>query len=350
MSGYRPAFDSDSDGSDSEGFETGFSGDELSVRLQSIASAISNLYRIAMMIRNQKTRRSIPNKLRDYERRDPETGLDLFEDGFRTFDRHHICRKLSDMRRTNSSVQIEPCDQYEELVDRLTAANILRRKLFRHWERHAEKLGQVAKPQTIEPSEKKDTPTKPGREATRIEEKSKKASVLSPTEVTQTHREQVVQRGHEANIETGSAASFASTIKDVEGHEASLPDPPRMIQEGHLFKCPYCFVLCTPKEASRRPWRYVNGGKLTHYVLLIGVCLGSTFSKIYAITFVLILCVLLVIPCLVPEQSGCTTRRHRIAASGNVVTIRQTHTRPRLTSESTWRSCTKIWMKRQLKA
>jgi hypothetical protein len=84
------------------------------------------------------------------------------------------------------------------------------------------------------------------------------ASVLSPTEVTKTHREPVPLTGFEVDVETQSTASFASTVKDVEGHEASLPDPPRIAQEGHAFECPYCFVLCPPKEANRRRWRYLD--------------------------------------------------------------------------------------------
>ena len=304
LSKQRPPFDFDSDDSDNEALESGFTGNELSVRLQSLASVVSNLYRIAFIIRNQKTRRSILSKVRDYDRRDTQTGLDVFKDGYRTFDRHHIRQKLSDMRRMNSLAAIESDGQYEALVDRLTAASVLRRKLFSHWERHAWKLRQAVRPQLIDSAEKNVTPAKPAAEATRGEERSKQASVLSPTEVTKTHREPFLPTGPDDNIETESTASFASTIKDVEGHEASLPDPPRTPREGHLFECPYCFVLCPPKEASRRRWRYVVDNKSTRDLLFIDACLENTSSKICARTSALTLHVLLMIVCLAADRRG----------------------------------------------
>ena len=209
-------------------------------------------------MRNQKTRRYTTNNLRNHERRNSETCLDLFEDGYRPFDRQHVRQVLSDIRCMNTPDIIESHGKYEALVDRLTVANVLRRKQFSQWERHSWKLHQYVKPRTTDSEPTFILTSKPIFGATKGLEDPKQTSVLSPTEVTKTHRESLELTGPENNIETPSTVSFATTIKDIEGHEACLPDPPRIGQDGHAFECPYCFVLCPPKEASRRRWRGVH--------------------------------------------------------------------------------------------
>ncbi|THZ99658.1 hypothetical protein D6C82_05023 [Aureobasidium pullulans] len=117
---------------------------------------------------------------------------------------------------------------------RLATANTTRRRKFRYWSKHADKLAateeslqanqqfQIAH-DGAQPGESSKK-TKPGQQG------DLERSIITTTEATE-----VITGTNVASLETESVASIATTAKDLEGHVASLPPPPKLTLEGKDF-------------------------------------------------------------------------------------------------------------------
>lgn len=150
VSGARPPYEEQSkpesggrtdEGSD-DGFfseddedEDGSSKKELVMRYEEIVDIIDNLYKLSVRIRTP-TIRSRSLKAASYQPKDPETGVDVLS-AYALFDQQHTRELLRDLQQTHAN-GTESSDEY--LVTRLAHGITLRRRHFKYWKRHRDKL------------------------------------------------------------------------------------------------------------------------------------------------------------------------------------------------------------------
>ncbi|KAI1533811.1 hypothetical protein A1F96_09053 [Pyrenophora tritici-repentis] len=109
---------------------------ELKVRFEDMIDIIDNLYKLSVRIRTPSIRsRSL--KASSYMQKDPETGVDVLS-MYAELDLKHVQELLSDLRR--SFPNNEEMDK-DFLIVRLSKSITLRRRNFKYWKRHRDKLG-----------------------------------------------------------------------------------------------------------------------------------------------------------------------------------------------------------------
>ncbi|KAF5001849.1 hypothetical protein FDECE_10838 [Fusarium decemcellulare] len=246
--------DESTDGSEDE--DDSGHRNEIAMRMSSIHSILDDLYRLGHKIRDPNMRPK-SNKAALLEAKDPESGVELFQE-FSTFDERHIMETINQLRQGRET----PVAYVDYLPRRLAAAITRRRKHFRYWERHSMKLAQShIKSTTIQevpPPENTGSQPKPhSRPATHVEETGKENPKQSstpsaiPTETDATPYD----AAHDDMTERGTVVSVASTALDVDGKGVELPGPPPEALEGESFTCPYCFVLCPARQGKGKVWK-----------------------------------------------------------------------------------------------
>jgi hypothetical protein len=247
---------------DSDSDDSGEQVPELAQRLQTIVATIKSLYKLSYTIRRLGAR-VVSQKAELYRDLIPGSELEYGE-GFHSLDRDHVVNLLNDLRRValtssedrdvNDQRSRHPDASEEPLTDRLTSATTKRRRKFRYWKSHKQKLAQVA---TVDIKESKQDAMPQGQERTAgaVMEKSKPDATASarsrdPRTETEATRYVPAPSGQEDAV---SIAPSASTARDLDGHEAMLPAPPET--HGQDWECPLCFVLCPEKEAIGSRWR-----------------------------------------------------------------------------------------------
>jgi hypothetical protein len=247
---------------DSDSDDSGEQQPELAQRLQTIVATVKSLYKLSYTIRRLGTR-VVSQKAELYRDLIPGSELEYGE-GFHPLDRDHVVNLLNDLRRValtssedrdvNDQRSRHPDASEEPLTDRLTSAITKRRRKFRYWKSHKEKLAQVA---TVEIKESKQDSMPQGQERTigAVIGKSKPdatASARSRDPRTETEATRYVPASSD-QADVVSIAPSASTARDLDGHEAMLPAPPET--HGQDWECQLCFVLCPEKEAIGSRWR-----------------------------------------------------------------------------------------------
>jgi hypothetical protein len=144
---YEEQSKPDADGRSEEGSDDGFfsededededggSKQELVMRYEEIVDIIDNLYKLSVRIRTP-TIRSRSLKAASYQPKDPETGVDVLS-AYALYDQQHTIELLRDLRQAHSN-ETESNDDY--LVTRLAHGITLRRRHFKYWKRHRDKL------------------------------------------------------------------------------------------------------------------------------------------------------------------------------------------------------------------
>lgn len=138
----KPDFDEQSSGESDDGFfseddevEDGVSKKELTMRYEEVVDIIDNLYKLSVRIRTP-TLRSRSLKAASYQPKDPETGVDLLNT-YALHDQQHTRELLRSLRPAHIS---ESQDSDDYLVNRLAHGITLRRRHFKYWRRHRDKL------------------------------------------------------------------------------------------------------------------------------------------------------------------------------------------------------------------
>ena len=134
-------FDEDDEDEDEDGSPR---VSELSMRFAEIVDIIDNLYKLSVRIRTP-TIRSRSLKAAAYKPKDPETGVDLLST-YAGYDLQHIKELLYHLRQPHQE-DVET-NNHDYLVTRLGAAITLRRRQFKYWKRHRDKLATVPEEQT----------------------------------------------------------------------------------------------------------------------------------------------------------------------------------------------------------
>lgn len=242
---------SDDEGEDDDGLPS----NELDETLMSITEAVKNLYKLSFRIRNPNSRTK-SSKASLYKEISND-GRDLFGDHFAPFDRLHVLELIRNLR--NEPAQMSPDD--EALISRLTKANTTRRRQFRYWAKHGQKLAGEAHvddhllPATVKPAEKLVMPPPDNQRGSQRLTEPRAASNMEKSIRTTTEATMFDPKLDLSNLETQSNVSFATTAKDLDGRVAQLPPPPNAASNNQDFVCPYCFVLCPSRHGHSRAWR-----------------------------------------------------------------------------------------------
>ncbi|CAO2649503.1 Nn.00g068880.m01.CDS01 [Neocucurbitaria sp. VM-36] len=273
-------FFSEDDDDDDEEDESSSTRLELSMRFSEVVDIIDNLYKLSVRIRTP-TIRSRSLKAASYKPKDPETGVDLLST-YATYDMQHIKELLSHIRQPHLASEK---NEEDFLVARLSAAVTLRRRQFKYWKRHREKLGAST---MLEVTTKSDQPMPLRPEVpqcydqievqaevpinvTVVEAPSQKTgkTLLSATEATQHHQ------SLDEIVDARSMTSFAVTVKDIHGKGIDLPPPPRAANGEKDFECPYCYIICPARYGRGRAWRTHLLQDLQPYICTYPECESS---------------------------------------------------------------------------
>ncbi|KAF5622007.1 meiosis-specific serine threonine kinase mek1 [Fusarium sp. NRRL 52700] len=256
VSGERLPFDEESmpsdvsEESDDETSNEPFPSTELSMRVTSITDILNNLYRVSYKIRNSSLRPS-STRARLIQAVDSDTGIDLF-DTLYEFDSRHLIELLTAMRQGRSVGD----GSSDVLLERLATSNVLRRKQFRYWERHAKKLAIQVPPVRQTPERERSSASAvlqdvglPQAQRLEIPPPVEEQSQLSETNATP------YDPALDDRTERETVLSLASTALDADGKGIEVPKPPEEALHGDPFTCPYCWVVCPAKEGRGKSWK-----------------------------------------------------------------------------------------------
>ncbi|KAF2823767.1 hypothetical protein CC86DRAFT_371989 [Ophiobolus disseminans] len=269
-------FDEDDEDED----EDSGSRSELSMRFAEIVDIVDNLYKLSVRIRTP-TIRSRSLKAATYKPKDPETGVDLLST-YAVYDLQHIKELLCHLRQPHQE-DVENSD-YDYLITRLSAAITLRRRQFKYWRRHRDKLGMATgieetTPDALvinrpDPPQRNDTSEAQPEIPTLVVPKEAPShktgkTLLSGTEATQHHQ------SLDEIVDTKSVTSYAVTVKDLHGKGVELPPPPHSADGEKDFECPYCYIICPARYGRGRAWRTHLLQDLQPYVCTFPDCDSS---------------------------------------------------------------------------
>jgi hypothetical protein len=192
-----------------------------------------------------------------YKEIDASSGLDIFGDCFAALDERHIFELFRSLRHDHSAFT----DDDDVLVQRFARANTARRRQFRYWQKHAQKLTAIETSAPIVVNAILLGPSQ-GTVETQVG-----PEVIVHTQAPQSQREKSIFTASEATnfdpkldlspLETQSVTSVATTARDLEGRPAVLPPPPPGASNDQDFVCPYCYMLCPSRHGKGRAWRSV---------------------------------------------------------------------------------------------
>lgn len=132
--------DSDNDdgffSEDDEDEEGGSPKHELTMRYEEVVDILDNLYKLSVRIRTP-TVRSRSLKAASYQPKDPDTGIDIMS-MYALYDQQHTKELIMHLRHPNAGGAAQIEDDY--LVSRLAYGVTLRRRQFKYWKRHRDKL------------------------------------------------------------------------------------------------------------------------------------------------------------------------------------------------------------------
>ncbi|CAN9214406.1 unnamed protein product [Alternaria alternata] len=248
-------FFSEEDDSDSDGPRS-----ELKMRFEEVVDIIDNLYKLSVRIRTPSIHsRSL--KASSYMPKDPETGVDIL-DAYAELDRKHVQELLLQLRKQHPSGAQE---EQASLIERLSSSITLRRRHFKYWKRHRDKLGASAipeeAPEPVVPASREAPnttrndnleafPTTPMITTSRPTPSQKTGkTLLSGTEATHHHQ------SLDDIVDTKSVTSYAVTVRDLHGKGIELPPPPKAANGDKDFECPYCWIVCPARYGKGRAWK-----------------------------------------------------------------------------------------------
>ncbi|KAF2651383.1 hypothetical protein K491DRAFT_97807 [Lophiostoma macrostomum CBS 122681] len=235
---------------------------ELGQRFRDIVDIIDNLYKLSVRIR-QPTLRARSLKAATYRPKDRETGVDLLE-SYAVFDIQHTRELVRHLRSEHT--EFADIDK-DPIIDRLAKAVTLRRRQFKYWRRHRDKLGTSALledepamlpapvgphiPHRFDGPEVEVGNIGAGKFDQAASEKTGR-TLLSGTEATRNPNQQSL----DDIVDSKSVTSYATTVRDLDNHEIELPPPPKTAEGGEKdFECPYCFIICPSRYGKGRSWR-----------------------------------------------------------------------------------------------
>lgn len=228
--------------------------DDLSYITQYIQALIKDLYKLSFRIRNSTTKST---RAAHHKEIDPSSGLEIFGDCFAVFDRIHVRELFRSLRNESPTATAED----DILIQRFAMSNTTRRRQFRYWQNHAQKLTSNVTPALVtvnaialEPvREFAEQPSGIAKANSPLSQSNHAKSMFTTTEATFFDLKLDL-----TPLETQSIVSSVTTARDLEGEPAELPPPPARGVSGQDFVCSYCFVLCPSRHGQDRAWRLVS--------------------------------------------------------------------------------------------
>jgi hypothetical protein len=233
---------------------------ELKMRFEELVDIIDNLYKLSVRIRTPSIRsRSL--KASAYMPTDPDTGVDVLG-AYAELDRKHVQELLSQLRQPHPS---EVREEQDLLIERLSSSITLRRRHFKYWKRHRDKLGASAIfEEALEPriSSSYEAPNPVRNDSLEAHPTVPIITTLIPTPSQKTGR--TLLSGTEAThhhqslddiVDTKSVTSYAVTVRDLHGKGIDLPPPPKAANGDKDFECPYCWIVCPARYGKGRAWK-----------------------------------------------------------------------------------------------
>jgi hypothetical protein len=216
-----------------------------------VQDLVKDLYKLSFRIRNSTSK---PARAINYREIDTSSGLDIFGDCFAAFDRNHILELFGSLRRSYPSLT----EDDNILVERFAKANTVRRRQFRYWQKHAQKLATTEVSELVVPivaasanrEEALKIHTPKSATDTHMSQSRRGKTIFTTTEATFFN-----QKLDLTTFETQSVVSSATTARDLEGKPADLPPRPAAALNGQDFVCHYCYVLCPSTHGHGRAWR-----------------------------------------------------------------------------------------------
>ncbi|KAF1362179.1 hypothetical protein EJ07DRAFT_58890, partial [Lizonia empirigonia] len=264
---------------DDEEEEAEGSRKELKMRYEEVVDIIDNLYKLSVRIRTP-TIRSRSLKAASYQPKDSETGVDILS-MYALYDKQHTEELLRHLRQPHiGGVQID--DGF--LASRLAQGVTLRRRQFKYWKRHREKLSvstlseenavqigrpiEQAKQHLLNDAVEVLSPQNVISKSYAPSQRTGK-TMLSGTEATHHHQ------SLDDIVDTKSVTSYAVTVTDIDGKGVSLPPPPKHADGERDFECPYCYIICPARYGRGRSWRTHLLQDLQPYVCTYPDCEAS---------------------------------------------------------------------------
>ena len=210
------------------------------MRYHEVIDIIDNLYKISVRIRTP-TARTRSLKAATYNPKDLETGVDLF-------DLHHTQELVRHLQTPHIHYE-KDIDANDDLIMRLARGVTLRRRQFKYWRRHRDKLGISTISEEPQAPAALPPPGEPHRQATLEVQRGTLAlhgiPELAPSQKTGKTRLSGTEatRHHQSLddiVDSKSVTSYAVTVKDLSGKGIDLPPPPRSAEGDRDFECPYC--------------------------------------------------------------------------------------------------------------
>lgn len=240
---------------------------EVETILKGVTDIIDRLYKLAIKIRNPKTRLAT-SKAVNFKHIDEETGIDLVQE-FAKIDTCHIEELFWDNRlidvQDTEPIFMERRDRERRprklievdhvLISRLARANTRRRQQFGYWSRHRSKntqetaralearelpIGKLQDPRLL--SERRTTVA--GQSAGIVSRPSTATHLLNPAMITMND-----------SASTTSLGTVAPNAKIVQDEQVVVPHPPEVLKKSKHFLCPYCFTLCSQSLLKQEAWR-----------------------------------------------------------------------------------------------
>lgn len=248
------------------------------MRFQEVVDIIDHLYKISVRIRAPTVHtRSL--KAASYQPKDPETGVDLLGQ-YAIFDNIHTQELVRHLRMPHIPTG-ERTEENDDLVNRLARAITLRRRQFKYWKRHRDKLGISTVQEEPQPPAAVQRPEAPHRHDTLEAQPGTPSISALPKQVPSQRTGKTLLSGTEAThhhqslddiVDSKSVTSYAVTVKDLSGKGIDLPPPPKAADGDKDFECPYCFIICPARYGKGRPWRTHVLQDLQPYVCTYSEC------------------------------------------------------------------------------
>jgi tetratricopeptide (TPR) repeat protein len=229
---------------------------ELAMRASSIVDCLNSLYHLSYKIRNPNLRPFATNAILHKEI-DQETNIDVF-DVFADIDERHVSELLGLFRQG----RLVPEEFKEYLPPRLASSITLRRRYFKYWEKHSEKLSRGIEIGELTPglpnlylsnmqihSALEHAEHSAFARGKTIANPLHPATILSKTDATP------YDPHLDDRTEKETVLSVASTALDADGKGIDIPGPPVQATRGEDFTCPYCRVLCPAKQGRGKAWK-----------------------------------------------------------------------------------------------
>ncbi|KAL9023362.1 MAG: hypothetical protein Q9180_008266, partial [Flavoplaca navasiana] len=239
---------------------------ELQQLKHSIATFVSNLYKVSIIIRQSPT---------PHDRNTKAFKIDT--SFYEVFDKGHVKEKYPNAK--------------EALTERLGLANSRRRKYFKYREQHRQKLSRQDTTKDAPPAEisvrdrqnevYKEMPPDEQKTAPSVvqpvSEKQPSATVKS-TRASTFHADDISPINidtFEQHSEAGTNTTFGS-VSSTRQERLTIPPIPESAQGGREFECPYCYTICSLKYSDnyrrKREWERHVLRDLQPYICTFGGC------------------------------------------------------------------------------